>query len=102
MPLETSSDLDAFFDTDTHGVSVSYTPSGGSSSSINGILNNEYQLVDAGEVGVEAQVPVLTVKTSDVSAVAHGDTFVISSTTYKAVNIRPDGTGITEIMLEEQ
>lgn len=102
MALETSSDLNSFFDTNAHGTSVTYTPSGGSASTINGILNNEYELVDVGDVGVENQVPVLTVKSSDVPSIAQGDSFVIDSTTYQSVIIRPDGTGITEIVLEEQ
>ena len=102
MALETSSDLNAFFDTSAHGSSVTYTPSGGSASTINGILNNEYELVDVGDVGVENQVPILTVKSSDVPTIAQGDTFVIDSTTYKSVIVRPDGTGITEIVLEKQ
>ena len=102
MPLETASDLSSFFDTDTHGTSVSYTPVGGSSNTIVGIFNNEYELVDVGETGVEASLPILTVKTSDVPNLAQGDSFVIGSTTYKSVVNRPDGTGVTEIQLEEQ
>ena len=102
MALESTADLNAFFDTDANGSTVTYTPSGGSASTINGILNNEFELVDIGDVGVESNIPILTVKTSDVSSVAQGDTFVIDSVTYKSVIIRPDGTGITEIVLEKQ
>ena len=102
MALESTADLNAYFDTDAHGSTVTYTPSGGSASTINGILNNEFELVDIGDVGVESNIPILTVKTSDVSSVAQGDTFVIDSVTYKSVIIRPDGTGITEIVLEKQ
>ena len=102
MALESATDLAGFFDTSTHGSEVTYTPDGGSASTINGILNNEFELVDVGETGVESSMPVLTCRTSDVSSVAQGDTFVIDSTTYKSVIIRPDGTGITEIVLEAQ
>jgi len=102
MVLETASDFASFFDTDSHGSSVTYTPDGGSASTINGILNNEFELVDVGDTGVESTIPVLTVKSSDVSSIAQGDTFVIDSVTYKSVIIRPDGTGVTEIQLEKQ
>jgi len=102
MTLETASDLASFFDTDTHGTAITYTPSGGSGTSINVIFNNEYQLVDEGDVGVSATLPVITCRTSDVSSVAIDDTFLIGSTTYKAQIIRPDGTGVTEIQLQEQ
>ncbi len=102
MALETASDLAGFFDTNAHGTACTFTPSGGSASTINGILNNEFQLIDVGETGVESTMPVLTVRSSDVSGVAHGDDFTINSIDYKAVVIRPDGTGITEIQLEAQ
>jgi hypothetical protein len=102
MALETASDLASFFDTDSHGSVATYTPSGGSASSINVIFNNEYILVDEGEVGVNSTIPVITCRTSDVSSVAMNDTFVIDSVTYKSKIIRPDGTGVTEIQLEKQ
>ena len=101
MTLENSSDFNAFFDTDTHATSVSYTPNGGSSSNINVIFNNEFNLVDAGEVGVESSTPVVTCKSSDVPNIQQGDQFTINSVNYQVVIIRPDGTGITEIQLEK-
>ncbi len=102
MALESASDLASFFDTDGHGSVASYTPSGGSASSINVIFNNEYVLIDEGDVGVNSTLPVITCRTTDVSSVAIDDSFVISAVTYKAKIIRPDGTGVTEIQLEEQ
>ena len=102
MALESASDLANFFDTDAHGTAVTYTPAGGSGTSINVIFNNEYQLVDEGDVGVSATLPVITCRTSDVPSIQMDDTFLISSVTYKAKVIRPDGTGVTEIQLEEQ
>jgi len=102
MALETASDLASFFDTDAHGTSLSFTPDGGSTSTINGIFNNEYELIDVGENGVESTVPILTVRSSDVPGLVQGDSFVIDSVTYKSVIVRPDGTGITEIQLEKQ
>ena len=102
MALETATDLLGFFDTNAHGTSLTYTPSGGSASTIKGIINDEFQLVDVGEVGVESSMPVLTVRSSDVSGIAQGDDFTIDSVNYKSKIIRPDGTGITEIVLQKQ
>ena len=102
MALESASDLASFFDTDAHGTAVTYTPAGDSGTSINIIFNNEYVLIDEGDVGVSGTVPVLTCRSSDIPSIAVDDTFLISSTTYKAKVIRPDGTGITEIQLEAQ
>jgi hypothetical protein len=95
-------DLDLFFDDETHAVSCTYTPQGGSASTFNVIFNNEYYAIDGGEVGVESTEPTVTTKTSNISGASHGDTMVIDSVTYKIINIRPDNTGMTEIGLEKQ
>ena len=39
MAVETASDVAQYFDTDTFGVAATYTPDGGSSSTVNVILN---------------------------------------------------------------
>ena len=102
MALESATDLANFFDTDAHGVAVTYTPAGGSGKTINVIFNNEYLLIEEGETGVSSTLPVVTCRSSDVSGISIDDTFLISSTTYKAKVIRPDGTGVSEIQLEQQ
>ena len=84
------------------GVDATYTPDGGSPSTIKTIFLNEYYSVDAGSVGMEMSQPIAVIRTADAPNVAHNDTFVISAVTYKAVNVRPDGTGMTEVALEEQ
>ena len=98
MALE---DLAEFFDVDEHAQAASYTPSGGSASSISVIFRNEFYLEDAG-VGVETTQPVITVQTSKVPGIAHGDVIEISGINYNVIGIRPDGTGISEIALEKQ
>jgi hypothetical protein len=84
------------------GVDATYTPDGGSPSTIKTIFLNEYYSVDAGTVGMEMSQPIAVIRTADAPNLAHNDTFVISAITYKAVNVRPDGTGMTEVALEEQ
>ena len=84
------------------GVDATYTPDGGSPSVIKTIFLNEYYSVDAGTVGMEMSQPIAVIRTADAPNLAHNDTFVISAVTYKAVNVRPDGTGMTEVALEEQ
>ena len=99
MALE---DLAEFFDVDEHAQAASYTPSGGSASSISVIFRNEFYLEDGGTVGVETTQPVITVETSRVPGIAHGDVIAISGINYNVIGIRPDGTGINEIALEKQ
>ena len=93
MAIESASDLAGYFDTDAVGVTATYTPSGGSGSSISVILNREFVAVEAnGTVGVESYSPVVHCRLSDVSSIGHGDTFLIDSTTYTVVEVEKDVT----------
>ena len=85
------------------GELVTFTPFGGSSVSITGIFDCTYEAVDSGgSVSFAVEQPRLTVKTSDVSGVAEGDSFTVRSSDYIARIVMADGTGITEIALEAQ
>jgi hypothetical protein len=99
MTIESAADR-AVFLTD-FGEAVTFTPSGGSKRAIKGIFDHEYTAVDAGGgVPFAMQQPRLTCRTADVPGVADGDIFVVNSVSYVARIIMPDGTGMTEIMLE--
>jgi len=84
------------------GVSVTYTPSGGSASTITGIFDHEYQAVQGGgEVAFAVEQPKVLVRTSDVSSAAEGDTVVIAGVTYTVTVVMIDGTGFTDLALEK-
>lgn len=99
MALE---ELAAFFDTSEHGTAATFTRAGQSGVAVTCIFRNEFFAVADGMVEVETSQPMVTVETSKVSGVAHGDTMAIDGTTYNIVAIRPDGTGITDLVLEAQ
>lgn len=84
------------------GVDCTYTPAGGSASTIKAILQNEYYAIETASVAMEMSQPIAVIRTADAPSIAHDDTMVMESVTYKVKNIRPDGTGISEIQLEEQ
>ena len=85
------------------GVVATYTPVGGTASSITVIFDNQYEAVDAGGgVAFAMQQPRVTCRSADVSGVSEGATMVIDSVTYIVRVVMPDGTGITELMLEAQ
>lgn len=85
------------------GESVTYTPSGGSASTITGIFDKEYQAVDTGgEVAFAVEQPRLAVRTSDVASAAEGDSVVISGVNYIVRVVMNDGTGLTDFALEKQ
>ncbi len=102
MAVESADDRAIFFSADDFGVTASYTPAGGAASSVKGIFDNEYFETDAGgEVAIALQQPMFHCRTADVSGVAEGDAIVINTVNYTIRNVRPDGTGLTMLILEE-
>ncbi len=101
MSLETAQDLLNFFDTDTHGISASVTIDG-TATSISVILNKEYFAIAGESVDVDGTQPVVTCRSSDVAGIDTSDTIAISGITYNIVNIQPDGTGMTVLILQDQ
>ena len=102
MAVETAADRAIFVSADDFGVAASYTPAGGSASTVNGIFDNEYFATDAGgEVAFALQQPMFHCRTADVPSAAEGDAIRVSGVDYTVRNVRPDGTGMTMLMLEE-
>jgi hypothetical protein len=96
--IESSSDLAGFFDIDEFGVAATYN--GGST--VNGIFENEYfDGLDGAGIPIETSQPRFSCATSDVSGASHGDTLLISGTTYNVVGVQPDGSSVTVFLLEE-
>jgi hypothetical protein len=103
MAVESAADRAVFVSTDDFGVASTYTHDS-SSSTINGIFDNEYA-----EVEIEAGVPISSTRpgfmcrTADLPSGAEPeDTIVISGTTYNVRAIKSDGTGMTVLLLEQQ
>tara|TARA_R100001460_G_scaffold52211_1_gene91001 strand:- start:1403 stop:1753 length:351 start_codon:yes stop_codon:yes gene_type:complete len=110
--METEEDMSAYLDINYgHGVTAVYT-NNGSSSTINIIINNEYDEQEEG-VGVEATQPIAYCRSVDVPSIAFGNTLAVSAIkdvdgntlkaaqNYTVVNIQADRTGFTALMLEE-
>ncbi len=91
-----------FFNTSDFAVSATYTPTVGSPVIVEGIFDNEYFAVDLSEVSVSGSQPKFTYESSKISSPKLGDSMSISAINYKIVEIQPDGTGITTILLEKQ
>ena len=110
--METEEDMSAYLDINYgHGVSAVYT-NNGSSSTINIIINNEYDEQEEGVV-VEATHPIAYCRSVDVPSISYGNTLAVSAIkdvdgntlkaaqNYTVVNIQADRTGFTALMLEE-
>jgi len=89
---QVADDLDVFLNTDEFADEATI---GGET--VNGIFDNEHTEV----LDVSGTHPAFTCKTSDVSGVSQGDTVTINGTGYRVVSIKPDGTGMTTLVLEE-
>ena len=84
------------------GVTATYTPSFGAEKSITVIFDNEYLDVDVGgSVAFATQQPKILARDGDISGMKEGDVITISNVDYTIRVVMPDGTGMTEIMLEK-
>lgn len=81
-------DLDTFLNTDDFGVVALYN----GATNIDVLFDNPY--FENEETGAETREPELECKTSDISGIAHGTTFVIDGVTYYAINPKPDLTDL--------
>ena len=85
------------------GEQITYNPINGSGKKDMAIFDQVYESVEVGgSVPFALSQPRLTLRTSDVSGVAEGDSFLIRSFIYKVTIVMADGTGITELALEAQ
>lgn len=88
-----NTDLDAFVDTNVFGESVTYTPSGGSASTINGVFDAAAQFVDPVDGVTVTTNPAIVVKTESASSAKKGDTITRSGVTYYVKKAEHDGMG---------
>ena len=101
MAIEGDAERAVFFEIAEFSDAGTFTPSGGSSSTVNGMFDKDYALADmGGRVGVGSDDPRFMCRPSDVSTAASGDSLVVRSTTYTVRQVEEDGTGITTLMLE--
>jgi len=102
MAVETADDRAVFFSVDDFGVAATYTPSGGSPVTVNGIFDHDYYAADAGgSVAVAIEQPRFLCRTADVASAAEGDALTVNSTNYTVKVVEADGTGVTNLVLEE-
>lgn len=103
MAIETATERAVFFDTDDFATAASYTPSGGSASTVNGIFDSEFIEIDPlSGVGVVSAQPRFACAAADLPAgAAAGDAITISGTAYTVRELQADGTGVTMLVLEK-
>lgn len=68
---------------------------------VQGLLDNDYAPVQFGDQVIESNIPILVVRTADVSGVAHGAAVVVGAQSFTVREIRNDGEGMTELVMSE-
>jgi hypothetical protein len=95
-----ASDLDTVFNTDELAETATYTRSGFPPTFIPVIFENEFSVTnEIGETGMGVSAPQAHCKTVDVANASRGDTLVVGGTTYYVQEVRPNGTGVTTLIL---
>lgn len=103
MAVESADDRSYFVAVDDFGVAATYTPAGGVASTVNGVFDNDFVEVDTGgSVTFAQQQATFMCRTADVSSAAEGDAITISGENYIVRIVQPDGTGMTNLILELQ
>jgi|DEB0MinimDraft_3_1074331.scaffolds.fasta_scaffold50375_3 hypothetical protein len=101
MAVETADDRAYMLNIDDWGVAATYTPAGGSPSTVNGIFDNDIVEVDAGGgVPMAVRQPRFVCREADISSAADGDAITISAVNYTIRVVDHDGTGMTTLTLE--
>jgi len=67
---------------------------------VNGIFDKDY--AEALDNDVQGSSPVFLCAAASVPSVAHGQSLVVASVTYKVRGVEPDGTGVVLLRLERQ
>ena len=102
MSVESSDDRANFLNTSDFGLAGTYTPDGGSASTVNGIFDKPSSTIPlyTGEVDVDSNTPTFLCETSDVTSAASGDTLTVDSVGYTVIGVQEDGQGMTNLVLE--
>tara|TARA_R110000765_G_scaffold216018_1_gene320651 strand:- start:287 stop:598 length:312 start_codon:yes stop_codon:yes gene_type:complete len=101
MAVETAVERAIFFGVNDFGTAATYTPAGGSPSTVNGIFDHEAAEADAGgSVSVIVEQPRFVCQTSLIPLAAENDAIIIDTISYVVRVVFADGTGTTQLFLE--
>lgn len=84
------------------GEEAVYTPESGTPVTVRGIFDNAYVAIEGDSVQVAGTAPRFTCKSSDIPDIQTDDSISIYGKDYTVVEIQPDGTGVTSLLLEEK
>lgn len=91
----------AFFDNNPFAETISYTGYGLAAASIKAQFEDPYQLTSAQGIEYQNANPNCLCKTSDVPTADDRATIIRNAVTYYVMDVQPDGTGITRLILSK-
>lgn len=84
------------------GEDVVYTPSAGAPVTIKAIFEADREVIEViNGIQTIGYKPFAECRTSDLTGTIRGGTIVVNSTTYTIREVTPDGTGMTDLILEQ-
>jgi hypothetical protein len=108
LAQDLTGDLPGFLDPDEFGTAatyIGYTISAGGrtaiTKSINVIFDDAFDVISPITGEVELTRPQAIVRGSDTPAAEHDQTLTVNGTIYKIIGIRPEGTGLTVLILSK-
>lgn len=102
MGVESTADILDFFELDDFADSATYTPTGGSASTVLGIFDAPQASRNATDIlDITIPAPQFVCRTADVPNAADGDTIVIRTVSYRVRVVLTDGTGVSTLLLEK-
>jgi hypothetical protein len=85
------------------GVAATLKWANGMGKSVKGIFDSAYTEVDmSGTVGFTSTTPRFVCRSCDMTGAEDADSLTLSGTVYLIRVVQPDGTGMTELILEKQ
>lgn len=88
-------DLTPFFNVDDFAVATTLN-----GAPVKAIFDNNYELGSVGPFGMSGTQPMLTLSTADVPTDPIGKSAVVNGKTYIVAVHQPDGTGVSQLLLE--
>lgn len=94
MPF--TEDLTAFFDPADFGTVATFN-----AVSVNGTFDDPSKEYHLGQAGISDSRPTFTGRTADLAAATYNSIITINGINWVVVDVNPDGTGVTTLVLKE-
>lgn len=102
MAVESAADRAVFVNPDEFGVTATYELAAGGTSEVDGIFDDGVEQPEFAEPGILSGQPTLRMRSADLPGAADaGDTLTVAGADYTVREIRPDGRGMSTLILEE-